>query len=108
MVQKSKHLSKNTLKQLDKMQEAQLQTGLKYETFLKLNNIWNQYIATLLGKDDPSNKNLQASICSKLVKADLTGARIKVCESKNKTLIDVGGIVTRESVRCIFVINEEH
>ena len=41
------------------------------------------------------------------MKADLTGARVKIVESKNMTLIGVSGIVTKESVRCLFVINEK-
>ena len=42
-----------------------------------------------------------------MVKADLTGARVKVVNSKNLTTIGVEGIVTRESVRALFLINEK-
>jgi len=59
---------------------------------------------TLLGKDDPHNPAHMASICSKVVKADLTGAEVKVVDAKNHTLKGVGGLVVRESVRCLFVI----
>ena len=40
MIQKSRHLSKNTFKQLEKMQSLQLSEGPKYETFVKLNRLW--------------------------------------------------------------------
>ena len=49
-----------------------------------------------------------ASICSKIVKSDLTGADVKVVEAKNPTLKGVGGLVVRESVRCLFVITPEN
>jgi RNase P/RNase MRP subunit p29 len=42
-----------------------------------------------------------------VVKADLTGAKVKVVNSKNPTTIGVEGIVTRESVRALFLINEK-
>lgn len=61
-----------------------------------------------MSKDDPTNPAHQASICSKLVKADLTGALVTVVNAKNSTLIGVSGIVTRESVRCLFIINQEN
>lgn len=92
------------MKQLEQMQARSLQEGLKYENFLKLNKLWHQYISTLLSKDDPKNPAHASSICSKLVKADLTGAEVTIVESKNPTLLGVSGLVTRESVRCLFVI----
>jgi RNase P/RNase MRP subunit p29 len=75
---------------------------------VKLNKLWNQYIQTLLGKDDPTNPNHMASICSKIVKADLTGANLRISASKNQSLVGITGIVVRESVRCIFIINEKN
>lgn len=82
--------------------------GLKYETFKKLNKVWNEYITTLLSKDDPVNPAHNASICSKLTKAELSGAHITVANSKNPTMIGLTGIVVRESQRCLFVINQEN
>ena len=90
------------MKQLEKLHGASAPP--LYETFVKLNKLWEQYILTLLGKDDPLNPAHMASICSKVVKADLAGADIKVVNAKNPTLLGVGGIVMRESVRCLFVI----
>ena len=97
MAQKGKHISKNTFKQLSKLQDASLNEGLKFETFLKLNKIWNEYVTTLLSKDDPVNPAHNASICSKLTKAELSGAYITVHNSKNPTMIGLSGIVARES-----------
>ena len=82
--------------------------GLKFETFKKLNKIWNEYVTTLLSKDDPTNPAHNASICSKLTKAELSGAYITVHNSKNPTMIGLSGIVARESQRCLFVINSEN
>ena len=82
--------------------------GLKFETFAKLNKIWNEYVTTLLSKDDPTNPAHNASICSKLTKAELSGAYITVHNSKNPTMIGISGIVARESQRCLFVINSDN
>ena len=49
-----------------------------------------------------------ASVCSKIVKADFNGARVKVVKSKNLCMVGVGGIVTRETVRCLFIINDQN
>ncbi|CDW75710.1 ribonuclease p protein subunit p29 [Stylonychia lemnae] len=101
-IQSQKKVSRNTLKQLDKMHQQQSQT-LKYETFAQLNKLWKQYIMTLIGKDDN-----MASICSKIVKADFNGAQVKVVKSKNECMIGVSGLVVKETVRCLFIINEEN
>ncbi len=101
-------MSKNTLKQLDQLQQAGLQQGLRYDNFLKLNKLWEQYISTLLGKDDPANAAHSGSICSKMVKADLTGALVTVAQSKNPTVVGLSGLVTRESVRCLFIIQKDN
>eukprot|EP00347_Sterkiella_histriomuscorum_P000703 403374827 len=102
MVQAQRHVSKNTLKQLDKLQQVQ-QAELKYDTFVNLNKLWCQYIMTLLGRDEN-----MASVCAKIVKADLNGACLTVVKSKNPCMIGVSGIVVRESVRCLFIINEKN
>ena len=90
------------------MQDESISEGLKFENFLKLNKVWNEYISTLLSKDDPTNPGHAGSICSKLVKSELTGAYITVHDSKNPTMVGVSGIVVRESVRCLFVINSNN
>lgn len=102
MLKNGRYMSKNTLKQLDKMQSSQAE-ALKYETFVKLNKLWNQYILTLVGKDE----NL-SSVCSKIVKADFNGALVTVSNSKNSCMIGVSGIVVKETVRCLFIINSKN
>jgi ribonuclease P protein subunit POP4 len=47
-----------------------------------------------------------ASVCAKVVKADLTGARLTVAQSRNPAMLAARGIVVKETVRCLFVINE--
>ncbi|TNV76955.1 hypothetical protein FGO68_gene15655 [Halteria grandinella] len=96
------------MKQLEKLHQSRAETQLQYETITKLNKLWNEYIATLLGKDDPQNPSHIASICGKIVKADLCGAEVTVSNAKNDTTIGLTGIVVRESVRCLFIINEQN
>ena len=98
-----RQISKKTLKQVEEMQDKQWSEGLKYDTFLKLNKLWNEYIRTLVGKDSE-----QSSICSKIVKADLNGAQITIVNTKNATQLGVSGLVVRETRRCLFVITPEN
>lgn len=48
-----------------------------------------------------------ASVCSKIVKADFNGALVTVVKSKNECMLGVTGIVVRETVRCLFIINQK-
>lgn len=54
-----------------------------------------------MGKDDVN----QTSVCSKVVKAEFSGAEVEVVASKNPCMVGVRGIVVKESVRCLYVIN---
>lgn len=112
--QKTKHLSKNTIKQLTKMHEMQA-PALKYSTFVQMNKLWLQYITMVLcvranerenGVDVHDGQN-QTSICSKLVKADFSGAHVKVVKSKNEALVGVRGLVVRESARTFILIQPD-
>ena len=47
------------------------------------------------------------SVCAKIVKADFNGALVTVIKSKNQFMVGVTGIVVKETVRCLFVINEK-
>lgn len=77
-----------------------------------MNELWLQYIQLLLQcrpEDlakglDVSNFSNQTTICGKLVKADYSGARIKVIKSKNKALEGTKGIIVRESARTFVLI----
>jgi ribonuclease P protein subunit POP4 len=51
---------------------------------------------------------LQASLCAKLVKADFSGAKVKVVNSKNPSMIGVSGIVVRESPQSFVVIQPKN
>ena len=47
----------------------------------------------------------QSSICSRLIKADFSGAKVKIVKSKDGK--DVEGIIVRETARTFTVINSE-
>ena len=61
-------------------------------------------MCTVIGENDLNN----ASVCAKVVKADFNGAQVKVVQAKNQALVGVGGIVVKETVRCLFVINPKN
>ena len=48
-----------------------------------MNCLWNQYIGQLID----SKKDDENTICSKIVKADFSGAKMKVTNAKNHQLI---------------------
>ena len=47
--------------------------------------------------------SVQTSLCSRIVKADFSGAKVKVINSKNATMIGIKGIIVRET-KCTFVV----
>ena len=112
--QKTKRLSKNTLKQLKRLQEAQA-PALKYATFAQMNALWLQYITALLQlrKEDKekgvdlTEGAIQTGLCSKLVKADFSGARLKIVKSKNSLLVGTEGLIVRETARTFVLISPD-
>ena len=83
----SNKLSKNTLKQIDRLHEKQVE-ALQYSTFEQMHVLWLQYIFMLLAA--PVNKEVdlldcskQTDFCGKLVKADFSGGKVTVIKSKN-------------------------
>ena len=86
--------------------------ALKYATFEQMNKLWLQYITTVLSvrKDDlikgidVSDGQNQTSLCSKLVKADFSGAKVKIVKSKNQALEGTEGLVVRETARTFLII----
>lgn len=77
--------------------------------------LWNEYITALIGmrpsderdgliSEERYDAQVQTSLCSKLIKADFSGAKIQVIEAKNKTLIGVSGIVIRETPQTFIII----
>jgi RNase P/RNase MRP subunit p29 len=107
-----KHLSKNTLKQIQRLHAATADTSLKYSVFEKMHVLWTQYIRVLLGatpdkgKMDLKDCGKQQDYCKKLVKADFSGAKILVIKSKIEASEGVAGIITRETARTFIVITK--
>ena len=79
-----------------------------------MNALWLQYITVVLQvrKDDLTkgidvrSGNNQTSICSKLVKADFSGAEVKVIKSKDAAMIGTKGIIVRETARAFILIQK--
>ena len=61
----------------------------------------------MIGTTNPNHLD-QTSICSKLVKADLNGAKVTVVKNKNPCMLGLTGIVVRETVRSLITIDEEN
>ena len=78
-----------------------------------MNKLWLQYISLLLqmrkedldrGLDVTDGVN-QTNICMKMVKADFSGALVKVVTSKNnKALEGTKGLIVRETTRTFVII----
>lgn len=51
--------------------------------------------------------SVQTNLCGKLVKADFTGAQVKVLKSANQSLINTQGIVVRETTRTFVIIQPD-
>ena len=85
---------------------------MKYSTFEKMHTLWLQYIEMVLqvrpaeAKDGLNVKDcsVQNSLCSRIVKADYSGAKVKVVKSKNPATLDIEGIIVRETTRTFIVI----
>lgn len=99
----------NIVEQLEK-------TNVDYEMFSEINKLWLGYISELLtmipslGKkidrvklnEKILDKDLDA-ILGKLLKADMTGALLKVIDSVNKNNINIMGYVVFESKNCFLI-----
>jgi ribonuclease P protein subunit POP4 len=90
------------LKQLEKIQASIEEEKLSLETVLKINKLWMQYCAQLMGRDKD-----QPAICGKILKADWTGAFLEVSNSTNKFLIGVKGYVVKETQRSFELMNDK-
>lgn len=64
-----------------------------------MHQMWKNYILSLL-----NNTNQADTIYSKMVKADLHGAKLEIVQSSNKNQIGVSGIVMLETRRCFVVL----
>jgi hypothetical protein len=79
-----------------------------------MNNLWQQYIQVLLQHKqgekqifDANDCGIQTSLCSKLTKADFTGAEVKVVNAKNTQLVGTTGLVVRETTRTFIIIRKD-
>ena len=88
------------------------QVEVKYSTFIQMNSLWLQYISVLLTSRpaeiekgfDIKDLGVQTSLCSKLTKADFTGARVKIVNALNTEMIGTEGIVIRETTRTFVIV----
>jgi len=77
-----------------------------------MNKLWQQYISHLLSLRpeekktglDTSDCGAQTNICSKITKADFSGAKTKIINAINKHLIGEEGIIVRETTRTFVII----
>ena len=51
---------------------------------------------------------IQTSLCSKLAKADFSGAKVEVVNAKNTTMIGLSGIVIRETPQTFVIIQADN
>ena len=52
--------------------------------------------------------SVQTSLCSRIAKADYSGAKVKVVKSKNPTQVGIEGIIVRETTRTFIVIQPDN
>lgn len=53
---------------------------------------------------DLKDCSMQTTLCSKITKADFSGAHLTVVNAKNQTLIGLQGLVIRETTRTFTII----
>lgn len=72
-----------------------------------LHALWCQYTSALLGKRTTQDEYAwNNSVCAKMIKADLCGAKLKVIKSKNRSLEGVSGIVSKETQRSFVIVTK--
>nr|XP_056718348.1 ribonuclease P protein subunit p29 [Euleptes europaea] len=77
----------------------------RYETFLPLHELWEQYIRDLCNGLRPE---MQPQIIqTKLLKADLHGALVTVTKSKCPSYVGITGIVVQETKHVFKIITKE-
>ena len=76
---------------------------IKYESMVPMNQMWNEYITSLMNK----TMNVE-TISSKIVKCDLHGALIEVANSVNKNNIGIKGIMLFESKKTFNILTQNN
>ncbi|CAO1328477.1 unnamed protein product [Diamesa hyperborea] len=88
---------------------------LKYEDYLPLNALWNQYMEVQLGSDmesltkrlDPTNSGYEC-LSSLIHKSDFHGAMIKVVRSKCSTMVGHKGIIILDTKGTFNIIRKDN
>lgn len=88
--------TKNLIKEMKKEE-------IKYESMVPMNQMWNEYITSLMNK----TMNVE-TISSKIVKCDLHGALIEVVNSVNKNNIGIKGIMLFESKKTFNILTQNN
>ena len=87
-----KKLSKNERRKLNLFNFDK--SEIKYRHFVKLNNLWNLYIKSLL----PTKNNVNLKVYHDvLLRADYHGAKLRVKHSRAESQIGIEGIVALET-----------
>jgi ribonuclease P protein subunit POP4 len=74
-----------------------------YKQYIKLNEIWQEYITELL-----SGNYSEKNICNKIIKADMHGALVSVWKASCKSYEGQKGIVLQETMKSFRVITKEN
>lgn len=74
----------------------------KYDSFLKLNQLWNNYI------DDLMKHNHGTPVTGKLASGDYHGADLTVTQSRNPTMVGINGICIWESKSAFIVCTKKN
>lgn len=101
LTSKKKQMKSNLLK--DTVKKLKEDKTINYSELLFMNDIWSEYINNLINKNDS-----ELAIASKMLKADLHGALIKVVKSTNANNLGIEGLVIYESKRTINILNSKN
>jgi len=75
--------------------------GLKYETFVKVHELWKEYISSVM--DDIKSPQDE----TKLLNADFHGAHFAVIAAKNPDVVHLQGIVVQETKNTFKMIDKQ-
>ncbi|XP_053211313.1 ribonuclease P protein subunit p29-like [Panonychus citri] len=98
---KEKKPNKLNSKERKSLFKINRETKLDYETFEKINHIWDKYIGIIL-KNNPKDSSLR------LAKADYHGAKFCVLASLNPSLVGIVGLVVQETRNTFKLINKQN
>lgn len=76
-----------------------------YSKYLKLNELWIDYINGVLG--DPAKRD-PASTAQKVLTADWHGARLRISAARNPSFVGQGGILLWEGRSMMLILTDKH